>query len=170
MLIIHQKIIKEELAELKKDPNVVSVLLYGSLARGTANKNSDVDIEIVYNNGKYKDTHHFRYKIKVDNEYWPKQMLSERIEKYPFLSYPYLEEKILYDPTGFAKNIQTRLKKYFKENPDTLREWKKWTEEYLEFKKKGIRRTNKEKIRSCKEFYDQMEIKFSNSHKVTRNF
>ena len=48
MLKVHNKIIKEIVEENKKDSKVVSILLYGSLARGVANKNSDVDIEIVY--------------------------------------------------------------------------------------------------------------------------
>ena len=170
MLPVHKRIIKEVLREKKKESNVVSILLYGSLARGTATKKSDVDIEIIHSGSKYKDTHKYRYGIKVDFEYWPEKKLAKRIGNYPFLSYPYLEEKILYDPNGFAKNIKKQLEGYFKKNPEAMIEWKKWTKEYLEFKKKGIKRTNKEKVRSCKEFYDKLEIKFSKNHKVTRNF
>lgn len=170
MLPIHKKIIQEVLREKKKEPKVVSILLYGSLARGTATKKSDVDLEIIHSGDKYKDTHEHRYGIKVDFEYWPKKKLVNRIQKYPFLSYPYLEEKILYDPKGFAKNIKKRLKEYFTKNPEAMREWKKWTKEYLNFKKKEVERTNKEKIISCKEFYNKLEIRFSKNHMVTRNF
>jgi predicted nucleotidyltransferase len=169
MLAIHKKIVEEELNELRKNPKVVSILLYGSIARGTANKTSDVDIEIVWL-GKYQDLHHFRYGIKVDTEYWPRDTLLRRVKKYPFLSYPYLEEKILYDPTGFARRIKVKLRKYFKEHPAVMREWRRWTKEYLEFKKKGIQRTNKEKIESCKTFYDRLEVKYSQTHKITRRF
>ena len=170
MLKIHKKIIKEAVDEKKKDPKVVSILLFGSLARGTAHKKSDVDIEIIYDGGRYRDISEKRYGIKVDFEFWPKNKLLKRIEKYPFLSYPYLEEKILYDPTGFAKEIKDKLRAYFKKNPAALREWKKWTKKYLEFKKKGIERADMEKIKECKDFYDKLEIKFSKEHKVTRGF
>lgn len=98
------------LNEKKKCPNIVSILLYGSIARGTASKDSDVDIEIIYNKGVYKSKEEYYHGIKVDFEYWPKQKLLNRIKNYPFLSYPYLEEKILYDPSGFAKDIKNILK------------------------------------------------------------
>ena len=170
MLKVHNKIIKEIVEENKKDSKVVSILLYGNLARAVANKNSDVDIEIVYEGGKYKDISKKRYGIKVDLEYWPKKKLLDRIEKYPFLSYPYLEEKILYDPKVVMKKIKYKLNKYFKDNPEVLKEWKNWLKEYLSLKNKWIKRTEKERPKSCKEFYDKLEIKFSKEHKITRKF
>lgn len=170
MLSIHKKIIKEVIKEKKKDPKVVSILLYGSITRGTFHKDSDVDIEIIYEGGKYKDTCEFRYGIKVDFEFWPKKKLLNRIKKYPYLSYPYLEEKILFDPGGIAKEIKQTLKRYFKENPEAKKAWEEWLKKYLELKRKRIQRTDKEKIKSCNDFYDQLEIKFSKEHKVTRDF
>jgi len=170
MLSIHKKIIKEVIEEKKKDPKVVSILLYGSIARGTAHKGSDVDIEIIYDGGRYRDTHEYRYGIKVDLEFWPKKKLLGRIKNYPFLSYPYLEEKILFDPHGVAKGIKKTLTKYFKENPEARKAWEKWLKWYLSFKRKGIERTDEEKIKSCNEFYDKLEIKFSKEQKVTRDF
>ena len=170
ILSVHKKIIQEVIEEKKKDPKVVSILLYGSIARGTAHKDSDVDIEIIYDGGKYKDSHEYRYGIKVDFEFWPKKKLLNRIKKYPFLSYPYLEEKILFDQQGIAKEIKQTLTKYFKENPEAKKAWEKWLKEYLELKRKRIQRTDEEKIKSCKDFYDQLEIKFLKEHKVTRDF
>jgi hypothetical protein len=108
--------------------------------------------------------------VKVDIEFWPKNKLTKRIEKYPYLSYPYVEEKILYDSEDFAKNIQKRLKLYFKKNPEISKEWKKWLKAYLTAKNKGIKRTDKEKVEECKEFYDRLELKFSKEGKITRNF
>lgn len=63
MLSIHKKIIQEVIEEMKKYPKVVSILLYGSIARRTAHKDSDIDIEIIYDGGRYKDTHEYRYGI-----------------------------------------------------------------------------------------------------------
>ena len=170
MLKLHNKIIKEVINEKKKDPKVISLLLYGSLARGTAHKESDVDIEVVYDCERYKDVSERRYGVKVDFEIWPKKKLIKRIENYPFLSYPYLEEKILYDPTGFAESIKKRLKTYFSRHPDALKAWKDWTKKYLMFKKKKNKMKDADKIREAKRFYDELEIRFSEKHKVTRNF
>ncbi|MFW5705302.1 MAG: hypothetical protein ACOCXG_05690 [Nanoarchaeota archaeon] len=86
------------------------------------------------------------------------------------MSYPYVEEKILYDPTGIAKSLIDFLKRYFQDNEEVLKVWQNWTKEYLEFKKKGINRTDEEIINSCNSFYDSLEIKFSKKHKVTRDF
>ena len=46
MLKIHQEIIDKLVSDYKKDPDVLCILLYGSVARGTATLNSDIDIEI----------------------------------------------------------------------------------------------------------------------------
>jgi predicted nucleotidyltransferase len=170
MLDTHNKIIKEVVEERKKDPKVVAIMLFGSLARGAGHEKSDVDIEIVYDGGEYSDVSEHRYGVKVDFETWPKQKLAARIENYPFLSYPYLEEKILYDPKGFAKEIIAKLKKYYSENPDALKLWKEWTKGYLKAKKEGLQRTDEEKAQACKEFYDEIEIKFSKEHRVTRDW
>jgi predicted nucleotidyltransferase len=158
MLKVHQKIIKEVIAERKKDPKVVSILLFGSLARGTAHKDSDVDIEIIYDGGQYLDFDEEMYGIKVDYEVWPKKDLLERVRKKPFTSYPYLSEKILYDPTGFAKEMKKRLKKYFRENPEALNVWKKWENNYLKAKAKG------EEIQDVMEFYAELDKRFSKNN------
>lgn len=162
---LRQRIIKEIVDEKKKDPKVVSILLFGSMARGTHTESSDIDIEIIYDEGtKRIEVKEKRHGIDVDFEIWPKDKFIERIEKYPFLSYPYMEEKILFDPTGIVKEFKMKLKKYFEEHEEILKIWEKWKKVYLENKKYG------KKQKSVKEFYDDLEIRFSKDHIVTRNF
>jgi len=154
---IHQKIINEVVDEKKCDPNVVCIFLFGSLARNTATKDSDVDIELVCKTGKYSDKREIRYGVKVDIETWPLAKLLKRIEQQPFLSYPYLEEKILYDPEGVGRLIQKELNVYFKDHSEVLAVWKKWTAKYLTEKKKCIKKTESERLKETKEFYDLLE-------------
>ena len=162
---IRQRIIREVVKEKKKDPKVVAILLFGSMARGNHNKKSDIDIEIVSNKDALRrEFKEKRHGIVVDFEIWPKEKLIKRIDNYPFLSYPYLEEKILFDPTGLVKEIKRKLNKYFKEHNDVLKAWKKWEKKYLENKKLG------KKQKEVKKFYDELELKFSDSHNITRNF
>ena len=155
MLAIHKRIIKEVLQEKKRDPKVIAILLFGSIARGAAHELSDIDIEIIYLGERYKTKEEKRYGIKVDYEFWPKKKLAKRFKKYPFLSYPYLSEKILYDKTGFLKKFKAKVKTYFKENPEVLKEWQKWEKNYLAAKKKG------KKILDVDEFYSSLKKKFS---------
>jgi predicted nucleotidyltransferase len=133
----HQKIIKKIVNEKRRDPKVISILLFGSLAKGTANKNSDIDIEIIHSGEKYSLVSKKREGIKVDMENWPKKKLIKSFEVYPFLKYPYLSEKILYDPMGFAKKFKEKIRKYFNENKVAKKTWANWEKEFLELKKKG---------------------------------
>jgi len=122
----HQKIIKEIIKEKKKDPKVISILLYGSFAKGTFHKKSDIDIEIIYKSKNYKTSHEIIEGIKIDYEFWPKEKLLNKLKKYPFLCYPYLSEKILYDPKNFAKKLKNKIKTYFKRNQKIGKTWKDW--------------------------------------------
>jgi predicted nucleotidyltransferase len=165
MIDIRQKIIREIVEEKKKNPKVVAILLFGSMARGNYNEKSDIDIEIICDGiNSREEVKEKRYGIDIDFELWPKDKLIKRIDGYPFLSYPYIEEKILFDPTGLVEEIKRKLNSYFKEHAEVLRAWKMWERDYLESKKLG------KKTKSVKEFYDELEIKFSKKHKISRNF
>ncbi len=159
-LKFHRKIVKEVVEEYKKKPDTVAILLFGSLARRKAHNKSDVDIEVIHTGSKYKMIETKRYGIKLDIEMWPKKKLLERLKKKPYTCYPYMEEKILYDPFSFAKQYKKNVKKYFKSNKEVLKIWKEWTKNYLEEKKTGIKRTDKQKVNACNEFYKYLEKRF----------
>lgn len=150
----HQEVIKEIINEKKLDSKVVSILLFGSLAKGTSNKYSDIDIEIIHSGEKYSLVNKKREGIKVDIENWPKKKLLKSFESQPFLKYPYLSEKILYDPTGFAKRFKAKIKKYFKEHKEARRSWVNQEKEFLKLKKKG------KKPKDVEIFYKELKEKF----------
>ncbi|MBL7059319.1 nucleotidyltransferase domain-containing protein [Candidatus Pacearchaeota archaeon] len=164
MLEIHRKAIDNVINEWKKDPKVLCILLYGSVARGTANKNSDIDIEVFREGGK---TRHIETKIDgvdIDLYVYPVKKIIEHVKKNPFLTYPYLEEKILFERKSFATKIIGSINEYFNENKEIKNFWKVWTKEYLENKK------NAKKIRDVDEFYKEVKKLFSDKKKIKLPF
>lgn len=162
---IHQKIINEIVEEQKKDPSIIAINIFGSLAQGLERPDSDIDIEVVSTKEKeWRLIKQEKGGIKIDFEMWPKDKLSERIEKYPFLSYLFLKQKTVYDPEDFMKKIMGKLKNYFDEHPEIAEFWEKKLKVMRETKDKG------EKPEDPMKVYDEAEIRFSKEHKVTRDF
>jgi len=73
------------------------------------------------------------------------------LKKQPYLCYPYLSEKILYDPKGFAKKIKLQIREYFKKNPKAKKLWQDWEKDYAKKKKQG------KKIKPVEVFYKELE-------------
>ncbi|MAG45667.1 MAG: hypothetical protein CMH63_02770 [Nanoarchaeota archaeon] len=161
----HQKIIDEIVKKYKKDRKTIAINLFDSLMEGKERPDSDVDIEIVSNRfRKWVLTKSKKYGIIVEIVKCPKKHLFYQIEKYPYLCYEYLRDKILYDPKGFMKDVKKELKLYFNKNTKIAKFW----EDELE-----IMRKNKAKgkdLKNAKQVYDEAEILFSDEHKVTRDF
>lgn len=160
----YRKIIGKIISKYKKDPKVLCILLYGSVARGTAHKNSDIDIEIFRKGGR---TYNIKTKIegiKVDLYIYPVNKILKNVKKHPFLAYPYLEEKILFEREYFATKLINSIKKYFNKNKDIKNFWFIWTKDYLEKKK------NNGKIENVDKFYKSVNKRFSNNRKIELPF
>jgi len=163
---VHLKIVNEIIEEYKKDKSTLAITLFGSLARGEEREDSDVDIEIISEDAKKWELKQDdeRYGIKIDLVICPKKHLLHQFEKYPYLCYDYLGEKIIYDPKGFMKDLKEKLKGYFDKHPEVVEFWEKKLKIMKENKAK--RQDPKDAIKS----YDEAEILFSDEHKVTRDF
>ena len=165
MTKIHYKIVNEIVERYKKDKSVIAIALFGSLARKEERPDSDVDVEIISENAKeWELLKRKKYGIKIDLEICPKKHLIHQMEKYPYLCYSYLSEKVIYDPEGFMEEVKKKLKRYFDKHPDVVKFWEKKYEIMKENKAKGQDPKNATKS------YDEAEILFSNEHKVTRDF
>jgi len=165
MTEIHQKIVNEIVEKCKKDKSVIAITLFGSLARGEERKDSDVDIEIISEIAKkWRLLKKKKYGIKVDLVICPKKHLLHQMEKYPYLCYDYLSEKIIYNPNGFMNELRKKLKGYFDKHPKVVKFWEDKLKTMKENKAKG--QDLKDAIKS----YDEAEILFSDEHKVTRDF
>jgi len=92
----HNKIVKELVKKYKKDKNVVGIYIFGSLAKGTAHKKSDIDIEIIFKQRKkkYNLLHpNLDKKIHVDLSLYRADQFIEDFSKHPYLHYAALNYK-----------------------------------------------------------------------------
>ncbi len=161
---LHQKILREIVEEKRKDPSVVAISVFGSVARGEEKEDSDIDLEIVSTEEKgWRIFQKEREGISVTYEMWPEQKFLERVRQYPFLSYCYVKEKIVYDPKQILQGVVNQLRIYFSKHPEVVQFWE---DKYKEIREAKSRRVSISPI----DVYDEAEIEFSGSHSVTRDF
>lgn len=163
---VHQKIVNEIVEAYRRDESTVAITLFGSLARGEEREDSDVDIEIVSEDAEVWELQQDeeRYGIPIDLVICPKEHLLHQFERYPYLCHDYLNEKILYDPRGFMKDFQKKVKRYFDEHPEAAGFWEEKLRVMKENKAKG------QDLKNAIESYDEAERVFSDEKRVTRDF
>lgn len=163
---LHQKII-EEITREQQTEGVVGIVVFGSAATHEEKEDSDLDIEIISSNAaEYKlDQEQERYGIAIDFETVPLDKFLLWIRQYPYLWYDYFRRhRITYDPQHLVHNTIAELDQYFREHPEIVTFW----EEKLNAMKQA-KKLNQEP-ENCYRVYDEAEIKFSESGKVTRDF
>ncbi|HUO50100.1 MAG TPA: nucleotidyltransferase domain-containing protein [Candidatus Paceibacterota bacterium] len=162
----HWKVVHEVVAQLKEDPSVLAINVFGSLAAGKERSDSDIDIEIISDREpEWRMDKEMRHGLEVDYVYTPIGFLNEKVEKYPFLSYVHLKEKVIYDPSGIMHAVQEKLREYYDNHPEIREYWDNRYETMREHKAAGT----EDPVRGV-EAYDEAERLFSDSHNVTRTF
>ena len=165
MTRIHKRIVDEIIEEQKKNSKVITINLFGSVAEGNERPDSDVDIEIIINEGKeWKWFKQNKYGIHIDFVRCSKNHLLYQIEKYPYLCYGYLDEKVIYDPEGFMKEVKKKIGNYMNKHSEVVRFWENKLKIMKKNKAKG--QDPKHAIKS----FDGAEILFSDEHRVTRDW
>ena len=131
--LIYQSLIKHYLQELQRrlGNSLLSVTLFGSVARGEATANSDIDLLTLVKKRTYNIEKRI-IKVNVESFNWPEMAsLRERriqtkiynivkteaeLRENPLILLDISEDgKILYDPKGKMKKILEKLKKKLKE-------------------------------------------------------
>jgi len=104
-----RKIARNEAKKLEKFDNVVSIFVYGSVARGDITNSSDIDMTIILN------SHEKSYQvvtcdgITISEEFHPKKDYTD-VEK---LSARIYDAWIIYDPTNFLRKKKLELMKIY---------------------------------------------------------
>lgn len=128
----YAKVLNVLLESLRKRFDLVSVVVYGSVARGEARKDSDIDVLIVADN--LPEDRYLRYRMFEEAEKEVEGLLSElRKEGYSAFISPIIKSReeaskvtplyldmvedavILYDRDGFFAGILKRLRRRLKE-------------------------------------------------------
>ena len=157
-------IVKNLIKKYRSQRNVIGIYIFGSLAKGNAHQNSDVDIEIIFKKGKkpYELKKKVIDKIQVDLSCYDQNQFIKDFSKYPYLQYAALNYKILYDPEGIIKKQLKEIKKYFKENPKLTNFWQEKEKNWKLAKKQG-------KKGEAENYFDIMEkLKKLQSHKLRK--
>jgi len=98
---VHRRLLREVLDDARRDPDVIGVMLTGSLARGDAYPGSDLDVHILLRDGCGRAFHaELRQGILVECSYADETRARSKIERDPMHTYAYLDGHILYDPEG----------------------------------------------------------------------
>jgi len=109
----HRLALDDVLAELHADPNVLGVMVGGSLARGTARDDSDIDVMAVVKDQKATRSGRKYYgTILVEQgartpEEWARHFSPARISDESW-GYAFLDGVIVHDPHGAVAGLVTR--------------------------------------------------------------
>lgn len=159
----HERILKSKSNELKQDPDVIGFFLIGSMVNGTANENSDIDIEIIYSSRKkYELKDEFIDGIKIGLGLDSLKGFIEECENHPQNAYIVLNSKILYGPKGFIFDGIKKVKVFFKKNPKILKYWEENYKEYQKLKKlKKSKKTYFDVVKELNEKIKRREIEIA---------
>jgi predicted nucleotidyltransferase len=98
----HRRLLCEVLARAGDDPEVLGVLLKGSVARGDAYPGSDLDVQILLRQGSRSRAFlsEVREGTVVESSFADPEEARAKLARQPMWVYAYLDGHILYDPEG----------------------------------------------------------------------
>jgi len=111
---IHRRLLQEVLDDAYRDPDVIGIMLTGSLARGDAYPGSDLDIHILLRDGCSREFHaELCHGIFIECSYADEARARSRLERDPMHVYAYLDGRILYDPQGRLQALVSTARAHF---------------------------------------------------------
>lgn len=95
-------------AQARKDPDVIGLLLTGSVARGDAQPGTDIDLRYVLAPGLERPFRRFRTDdgVLVEADHTDLFSSISRLEANPMHAYAYLDGRILHDPEGALARLR----------------------------------------------------------------
>jgi hypothetical protein len=129
----HEVVLKQLLAEAESNPNTLGFLVFGSVATGNHNEQSDIDTLTVLQINKpssgIKNT--IIDGIKVGNMFFTHEILVQSIKTVPYLLYPLANAKLLFDRENTINLLLKKINKYYGEHSEVRN---KWINYYRQFK------------------------------------
>lgn len=101
----HLEILDNEVQRLKKDKKIHSIILIGSVAYGSANEDSDLDLLVLCDKDNFENK--FINDILVEIHFQKYQTLKKKLKANPMEVYRYLYSKIIFDNGEYAKLYNT---------------------------------------------------------------
>jgi len=104
----------------KLDKNLVSLVVFGSTARGKAKKGSDIDILLIVENEREARRRYVEIKLGLEKAYSPQFysiiITEDKLKDNPYILLDMIEDSvILYDPERRFQSLISRLKERLEE-------------------------------------------------------
>jgi predicted nucleotidyltransferase len=166
----HNYILKKLLKEAKKDPNTLGYLVFGSVAAGTFNEKSDLDVISILKSSKPSSGIKKKMidDLVVDSLFMTEEVLIKSVKTVPYLLHSLTGAKLLFDRKGSIKHLIENIKQYFRQNPKIDSEWKNYIKQSNEIKSKnGCMASSKGK--TIIDVWNELEKRYSNG-KIKRPF
>jgi hypothetical protein len=121
----HEIILEQLIAQAKNNTNTLGFLVFGSVATGTHTEQSNIDTLTVLQKNKpssgIKNT--IIDGIKVGNMFFTHEILVQSVNTVPYLLYPIVEAKLLFDRENIISPLLSEIKLYFDINSDFRNKW-----------------------------------------------
>ncbi|MED2933470.1 nucleotidyltransferase domain-containing protein [Bacillus wiedmannii] len=103
----HKKLVQTIVAEILSINKITGCMLIGSVARGDAYPDSDLDFYVLLEDGQNKKFHsETREEILVEYKYADVKQILENFKNNPMELYSFLEGEILFDKSGELKKLK----------------------------------------------------------------
>lgn len=108
-----------------EDPNVLGILLFGSVATKTHKWRSDIDLIFILDEHEPASglVDYFESGILIQYFYATLDSLIENQKNVPYLLHMFSEGKILFDRYGTVSPVVNEIKVYFEAHPEIEAEW-----------------------------------------------
>jgi hypothetical protein len=111
---IHQTLLQEIIDEASQQPDIIGILLTGSVARGDALPGSDLDLRFLLTPGSSRPfSTEWRQGILVERGYADISKARRKLESNPMEIYGYLDGHILFDPQGVLADLREQARQRF---------------------------------------------------------
>ena len=123
--LLQNGVLKKVVNQFKADENLLSILLFGSVAVGTHTWKSDIDLIFVYETHEpsWGLSNRFVDGIAVQYFFTNLDILMQNTTSVPYLLHMFSEAKILFDRLGSVAPVTYQLQKYFAAHPNVSAEW-----------------------------------------------
>jgi uncharacterized protein (DUF302 family) len=127
----HDEIVQNLAAEAENNPNILGLLVYGSVANGTQREDSDLDLMTILQTCKPSSgvKHKTINGIQVGNIFFTYDVLATGVKRVPYLMHPLAKARLLFDRDGRIKPQHERIQSYFAEHPEITAEWDRYIQQ-----------------------------------------
>lgn len=115
--MLYESTVASLVADARSDPEVIGVLLTGSVARGDAQPGTDIDLRYVLTPGARRPYRRLRTDdgVMAEIDYADREESLDRFQHTPMHVYAHLDGRIMHDPQGVLAELRDRARERFDE-------------------------------------------------------